>query len=343
MSEKQQRPLDPRYPLYIGFWKRPISTSFRSYLEQHPEETVSYLKDENSKIFPFLKEDQHTLDQKYHKNAFNFSDLPAIDKFDEPHFKRRLAILKKYPQVLALSGVAHATKYIFLVLLLIQFAAINAFRQDGPLYSLPIWAMLLGAYFIGGTCTQLVGVMLHEATHNLVFEGGNLPNIIFGYFLNLLIFAPVGYGFRRYHLLHHQYQGVLGKDPDLPFPLEYRLVHGNALLKILWIMLYPFMYLFRTFALKLAPTKFEILNWFTCFGWDFFIYRYFGGYAFSYFFISTYFGYSFHVAAAHFIQEHFTWVSGQETYSYYGILNKLFLNIGYHNEHHDFTKVLCCI
>lgn len=39
------------------------------------------------------------------------------------------------------------------------------------------------------------------------------------------------------------------------------------------------------------------------------------------------------------MQEHYTWVDGQETYSYYGWLNFPFLNIGYHNEHHDFTQV----
>ena len=344
--EPEEAKTDPRGPLYIGFWKRSIPTNFKKFLDQSKSVRDAAVQNEVRRAFPFGmtgKADMKTAQlKKSHFDAaepFNFSDEPAVDEYDEPHFKRRLAILQKYPSMMKLCGIEKSSRYIFLGCLLVQFLMLYSFSPLGFLYEAPIWLMVVLSYAVGASCTQIAGILMHEATHNLVFDGGNNPNIIFGLVLNTLIVAPVGYAFRRYHLLHHQYQGVVGMDPDLPFTMEYSLIKGNILMKTLWIMMYPLMYLVRSFALKMLPTKLEIMNWFQCFAWDYGIYKTFGSYSFGYFLLSTYFGFSFHVAAAHFIQEHYTWVSGQETYSYYGPLNKLFLNIGYHNEHHDFTKV----
>ena len=46
-----------------------------------------------------------------------------------------------------------------------------------------------------------------------------------------------------------------------------------------------------------------------------------------------------HPLGARWIQEHYLTHDHQETKSYYGPLNTVNLNVGYHNEHHDFPSV----
>jgi sphingolipid delta-4 desaturase len=64
-----------------------------------------------------------------------------------------------------------------------------------------------------------------------------------------------------------------------------------------------------------------------------------GGGAVLYLFLSTMFGTGLHFMSGHFIAEHYTFVSGQPTYSYYGLMNFMSFNVGYHIEHHDFPFV----
>ena len=59
----------------------------------------------------------------------------------------------------------------------------------------------------------------------------------------------------------------------------------------------------------------------------------------SFFFGHGFFSIGLHPLGARWIQEHFTYDQSQETFSYYGPINLVALNVGYHNEHHDFPSV----
>ena len=65
----------------------------------------------------------------------------------------------------------------------------------------------------------------------------------------------------------------------------------------------------------------------------------FGWNAILYLGASMLFSVGLHPLGSRWIQEHFTLDPEQETASYYGSLNRLALNVGYHNEHHDFPAV----
>ena len=54
---------------------------------------------------------------------------------------------------------------------------------------------------------------------------------------------------------------------------------------------------------------------------------------------SFFFSVGLHPLGARWIQEHYLTKDDQETYSYYGVLNHVAFNVGYHNEHHDFPSV----
>lgn len=259
----------------------------------------------------------------------------ATDDMDEPHLKRKHAILEKHPEIEKLYGTDFRTCYIILGATLFQMYSAYLF---GKVLADWNWSMVVCAYFIGGSVTSLLGCLIHECAHNLVSENP-LTNRILAVIVNTGIPFPISASFRRYHLIHHAYQGVDDKDPDLPMEWEYRFIKGNSLMKLTWVFCYAGLYVIRGIAMFKPLSFWEYVNIVYIVFVDAAVYYLFGPRALLYLVLSLWLGYGLHPGAAHFIQEHYTFADGQETYSYYGSLNKPFINIGYHTEHHDFMQV----
>merc|ERR550514_789041 len=81
------------------------------------------------------------------------------------------------------------------------------------------------------------------------------------------------------------------------------------------------------------------LNWVCSLVYDALLYAVAGRGALGYLLVSTFLAGSIHPTAGHFLAEHYVTTGETETYSYYGWLNVLAYNVGYHNEHHDFPMI----
>ncbi|CAI2170346.1 7431_t:CDS:2 [Funneliformis geosporum] len=259
----------------------------------------------------------------------------ARDDLDEPHMKRRITILRQHPEIEQLYGYDIKTIPIAILVDLIQILSAYIFGRIALDHN---WAIIIYAFVVGGSMTQLSFIIIHEAAHCLAAPT-RCQNRIVGLLANIAIPLPIAMSFRRYHLEHHVFQGVDGFDPDLPLDWEKRFIRGNTFLKLLWLNLYPVIYLLRSVSNLKSPQFWEYINFIFTVIIDVIIYYFCGVRGLLYLFLSIWFGYSIHPVAAHFIQEHYTFDDGQETYSYYGTLNSIFMNIGYHNEHHDFTRI----
>jgi len=102
----------------------------------------------------------------------------------------------------------------------------------------------------------------------------------------------------------------------------------------------PFFYAFRPyFKTPKKVSGMEILNAILCISYAYLIQYYFSGRAVSYLLMSTYIGLSVHPVSAHVIAEHYEFFKSQDTFSYYGCINYLNFNMGYHVEHHDFPNI----
>ena len=254
-----------------------------------------------------------------------------------PHRVRAKQILAVHPELRRLFRCDQWSALWTVLLVGLQVAiSIGLVLLDAPW-----WSIIIAAYVFGAFANHALFVLIHDYTHNVVFKKAN-ANRLGAIFANIPIVFPAAMGFRTHHLLHHKYLGIPGLDADVPTPNEARWVHNSWLRKIFWLsMFWAVQGLVRPATVKAIRTidgwvaanvvamtaAMAPIVWF--FGW----------WPVMYLFISTLFCLGVHPLGARSIQEHYVFREGQETYSYYGPLNKLAFNMGYHNEHHDFPQV----
>jgi len=252
----------------------------------------------------------------------------------EPHRGRTKAILKAHPEVRNLIGRNPWSIFIILFVVSLQ-VFISWLLRDAQW-----WWVLAAAYVFGAFANHSMFVMIHESCHNLLFKKKSL-NRLAAILANLPQSFPSSESFRIYHIKHHSFQGNHELDTDIPSRWEARLINNYFIGKVFWLLLYPFFQVARTFRVAEVKSydKWVILNWAVQFLFDAAIVYFFGWMSLLYLFLSFFFSIGLHPIGARWVQEHYLVNGNQETYSYYGILNWIQMDIGHHNEHHDFPSV----
>jgi sphingolipid delta-4 desaturase len=261
------------------------------------------------------------------------TDLPR------PHPLRRRAILAAHPEVAALIGRDWRTAVITLCAVLGQTAIAAGFGLLGLSWW---WAALIAAFCIGAFANHAMFVVIHDATHNCIFRSNSM-NKWAAILADLPNTVPTAMGFRCYHMKHHSHLGDYDYDADLPSHWEARVFGHSALGKAAWMFIFPVFQLTRLGRLKgTVPMwgRWTFINAGCVLLYDLAVGSAFGANALLYLFASFWFSVGgLHPLGARWLQEHYTADPSQETYGYYGILNLVALNIGYHNEHHDFPDI----
>lgn len=273
---------------------------------------------------------------------------------NEPHTQRRKAILAKHPEVTKLTGHEPCTKYYVCGVVALQLLTAYHLRNTSPLSG----HFFVLAYVVGATANQAIFLAIHELLHNLLFKKP-LHNKLFAIFTNLPIGIPYLALFQPYHQLHHKFMGDRYLDTDLPTRME-ALVLSNVLGKVFFAVCQIFFYALRPmFITQIRFTWVHLANILFQVAADVVIVKAWGWLSFLYFLMSSFLAGSLHPCAGHFIAEHYVLndnntargplLNGSvnvppellppETYSYYGPLNILTWNVGYHNEHHDFPYI----
>jgi len=262
------------------------------------------------------------------EKSFVYSNSP------EPHRLRTKEILKENPAIRQLIGKNPNSFFIILFLVALQIGLSCLLVNQS-------WWMVFGvAYLIGAFADHALFVMVHECAHRLIFKNP-IANRLAGILANIPQIFPSSVSFERYHIKHHSFQGVMELDGDLPNEWEAKLIDNYFIGKAIWLFFYPIFQVFRLGRLReIKPFDGWIaLNVFVQIVFMGLVWVILGPKAMVFLVASFFFSVGLHPLGARWIQEHYLLNGDQETFSYYGPLNTVAFNVGYHNEHHDFPSV----
>jgi sphingolipid delta-4 desaturase len=255
--------------------------------------------------------------------------------YPEPHAARGRQMLAVHPELRALAGPERSSALWTVGLVAAQLGLAVAVGTR-PWY---IW--LPCAYIVGATIDHALWALIHETAHNLVFRW-RTGNRLVALAANIPLVLPGAIPFCKYHLLHHRHMGDMDFDAGVPGPDESRLIGRSGVNKALWI---AFTFIVQGIVRPRRMTKIRMLDGWTVVNfvsqivWMTLLVKLAGLPALTYLLVSSIMAIGLHPLGARWIQEHFALVPGQETYSYYGPLNKVSFNVGYHNEHHDVVTI----
>lgn len=252
----------------------------------------------------------------------------------QPHPGRTVAILKAHPEVRTLQGRNPWTFAILVSLLSLQLGL------AWFLSSKSLWVILVMAWLVGAFANHALYGIVHEATHNLIFKS-NFLNKCSAVLADLTNVLPGAMGFRIFHLEHHAHLSDYFRDADVASDWEARLIGNRTWRKLFWISFFWVFQLTRTFRIDIQrfPDRWVFVNVAMAALFTGTVWYFLGAKALLYLLLSFSFAIGLHPLGGRWLQEHYTLENSHETGSYYGPLNALCLNLGYHNEHHDFSNI----
>ncbi len=245
------------------------------------------------------------------------------------HSARRKQLLERHPEARALMGPNPWTALVIVALAALQLtmAYLTA--------SLPWWAVLALAWGVGAFVAHAIGVLVHDAAHDLVFRSPTANRLI-AIFANLPLLFPAAIDFREKHLLHHAHLGEPdGTDTQAPKKWDFEFA-TTRLRTFVWHIIAPMVVTAKSDS---APSKWVWANIVANLIGSTAILLLLGFKPFAFLGAAGLLAFAHHPVGVRRYGEHLALKEGQPTVSYYGPLNWLSFDVGYHVEHHDLPNV----